>query len=64
MPELAEYDFGEAIRRDPDNADFYINRAEVRIDLGKKKEALSDLNHAVALGVQRADLATLFTQCR
>ena len=64
MLDLAEYDFSEAIRLAPDNTDYVINRADVRIRMGHRKKALSDLNKAVKMGVPKPTLFELFQQCR
>lgn len=34
---LAEYDYSEAIMRDPTNTDYILNRANILITLGKKR---------------------------
>ena len=64
MPDLSEYDFGEAIRLDPTNADYIISRAEVRIALGRKREAREDLQRALSLGISYAEIANLLKRCR
>lgn len=64
LNELAEYDFSEAIRFDEENADYWLDRAEVRISLGRKKEALADIHQAMSLGVARADVEHLLKRCR
>ncbi len=45
--EVAEYDFSEAMRLDPSNSDYILNRADIRIKMGKKKQAREDLDRAV-----------------
>ena len=59
--DVAEYDFSEAIRLDPAEAQYYLNRAIIRITLGKKSLAKEDLDQAVALGVSRAELSELYS---
>ena len=59
--ELAEFDFSEAIRLDPAEPQYLLNRALVRIALGKKRLAKEDLDQAVVLGVSRAELNELFS---
>lgn len=56
MTELAEYDYGEALKRDPDNADYLLARADLRIKLGRMAEARSDLDTLVRLGTPKAAL--------
>ncbi len=63
MLELAEYDYGEAIRLCPDNTDYIINRVDVRLKLGRRKEARDDLELAVSKGVPRPSLADLYAKC-
>ena len=57
--ELAVYDYGEAIRRAPANPDFIIARIDLLARLGRKGEALEDVERAVRLGIPRAQLVKL-----
>ena len=63
MLELAEYDYGEAMRLSPDNIDYILNRVDVRIQLGRRKDAREDLELAVKKGVPRPALDELFDKC-
>lgn len=63
MLELAEYDYGEAIRLCPDNTDYILNRVDVRLLLGRRNEAREDLELAVKKGLPRPALAELFAKC-
>ena len=63
MLELAEYDYTEAISREPSNTDYILNRFDVRLRLGKKKEARDDLELAVKAGIPRPALADYFARC-
>ena len=56
MFELAEYDYGKAIELAPDNMDYRLNRADVRLRLKRKDEARADLDEMVKSGVSRANL--------
>lgn len=56
MNELAEYDYGEALQRDPDNKDYLLARADLRIKLGRSAEARADLDRLVKLGTPKAAL--------
>ncbi len=64
MFDLAEYDFTEAIRLDPTNNDYLINRADIRIRKGDKKHAREDLDEAVRRGIAKPSLAELYGRCR
>lgn len=64
MLELAEYDYSEAIRLDPDNTDYIINRVDVRLRMGKKKEAREDLDDAVKAGIPRPALMEFYARCK
>ncbi|MCR4772964.1 MAG: hypothetical protein K5854_01215 [Prevotella sp.] len=64
MLELAEYDFTEAIKRDPTNTDYILCRADTRIKLKRYKEAREDLDKLVALGISRAGLAEFYKQAK
>ena len=56
MNELAEYDYGEALKRDPNNKDYLLTRADLRIKLGNYAEARRDLDLLVTLGTPKAAL--------
>ena len=62
--EVAEYDFTEAMRLDPSNSDYILNRADIRIKMGKKKQAREDLDRAVLAGVPRPALNEMYARCR
>lgn len=64
MLELAEYDFTEAMRLAPDNTDYIINRADVRIRMKHMQEARQDLDLAVEKGISRPALADLYARCQ
>lgn len=56
MNELAEYDYGKALLLDPDNKDYLLSRADLRIKLRRFTDAQRDLDKLVALGTPRAAL--------
>lgn len=56
MNELAEYDYGEALNRDPDNTDYLLERADLRITLRRYGDARADLDKLVKLGTPKAAL--------
>lgn len=60
MYELAEYDFSRAIQIEPDNTDYILSRADVRIKLGRKAEARKDLERLVYLGISKPSLSDYF----
>lgn len=64
MLELAEYDFSEALKRDAQNTDYLLNRMEVRLKLGKNKDAKEDLDLLVALGVPIGQLREYYKKLR
>ncbi len=64
MLALAEYDYSEAIRLEPSNTDYILNRADIRIMAGKKEDARRDLDMLVKYGIPRASLAELYRKCR
>lgn len=65
MLELAAFDYTEAIKREPHNRDYRLSRADVRLMLKKKEEALEDLEYLVSsLGVARASLKEFFERAR
>lgn len=64
LSELAEYDYGEALRRDPGNTDWLLARADLRLKLSRYDEARSDLDRLVALGTPRAALKDMYTRVK
>lgn len=56
MLELAEYDFGEALKLDSHNPDYRLSRIDVRLRLGRKAEARADLDDLVRQGIARPSL--------
>ena len=64
MMEVAEYDFSQAIRLEPDNVDYLLSRADLLIKMGRKDEARRDLDTAVAKGVPKPSLADMYARCR
>ncbi len=60
MLELAEYDFGEALKLDPKNVDYRVSRADIRIRLGHVEAARDDLDELVRQGVSRPALEDFY----
>ena len=63
MLELSEYDYGKAIEYAPDNKDYILNRADVRIKLHKTDEAREDLEKLIKMGTVRGSLKEYFDRC-
>lgn len=64
MKELAAYDYGEALRRQHDNRDWLLARADLLIALRRYNEARKDLDRLVALGVSRGQLRDMYRQTK
>jgi len=64
MYDVAEYDYCEAIKRDVSNKDYILNRADLRLTMGKSEEARADLDRLVALGVPKANLIEFYRRLR
>ncbi len=64
MLELAEYDYGEALKRDKDNTHYLLNRADIRIRLKRIPEARQDLDRIVQLGTPKAALKEWYDKLR
>lgn len=64
MLELAEYDYGEALKRDKNNTHYLLNRADIRIRLKRFTEARLDLDHIVQLGTPKAALKEWYNKLR
>lgn len=56
LMELAEYDYTEALNHHPNQQDYLLNRADVRIKLGQFEKAKEDVERLVQLGVPRPGL--------
>ena len=64
MKELAVYDYGEALRREPDNRDWLLARADLLIALRRYEDARKDLDRLVKLGVARGELREMYKALR
>lgn len=64
MKELAVYDYGEALRREPNNRDWLLARADLLIALRRYEEARKDLDRLVVLGVARGELREMYKALR
>ena len=62
--DVALYDWDEALRRHPENAEYAVSKADILIGLGRKKEARETLDAAVAHGVLRGALKEWYDRCR
>jgi tetratricopeptide (TPR) repeat protein len=56
MLELAEYDYSKALTLQPDQCDWLLARANLRLQLKRKADAEEDLDRLVALGIPRSTL--------
>lgn len=64
MEELAEYDYSEALRRAPQNQDWLLARADLRIKLKRYKEARQDLDRLVSLGTPKLALKEWYDELK
>ena len=64
MIELAEYDYSEALKRGANNPDYLLNRAEIRIQMGRMKDAKDDLDSLVAQGIPRGRLRDYYRRLK
>lgn len=64
MNELSEYDYSEALKRAPDNKDYLLARANLRIKLRRFADAQADLDTLVRLGTPRAALKDWYDKVR
>lgn len=62
--ETALYDYNEALKREPDNQDYIISKAEVLISMDRKREAKALLDQLVKSGVARGALKDLYAKCK
>lgn len=64
MKELAVYDYGEALRREPDNRDWLLARADLLIALRRYEEARKDLDRLVEIGVAMGELREMYRKAK
>jgi predicted Zn-dependent protease len=64
MFSLAEYDYSEAIRLNPHNTDYLINRADIYIRMRENEKAYQDLKRLQQLGVARKALQPLYDRLK
>lgn len=57
--EAALADLSRAIEMEPTNADFYVSRATLYLDMRKRKQAMLDSRMAVKLGADPKEMASL-----
>lgn len=62
--ETALYDYNEALKREPNNQDYIISKAEVLISMDRKREAKALLDQLVRSGVARGALKDLYAKCK
>lgn len=64
MKELAVYDYGVALLREPDNRDWLLARADLLIALRRYEEARKDLDRLVEIGVARGELREMYRKAK
>ena len=64
MLELAEFDYTKAINKDGSNHDYILDRADIRIQLGKFDDAKDDLDRLVKMGVPRASMKEYYMRIK
>lgn len=64
MKELAVYDYGETLLREPDNRDWLLARADLLIALRRYEEARKDLDRLVEIGVARGELREMYRKAK
>ena len=62
--ELAIFDYSEAIRRDPSNQDYLLNRIDLLLSTKQNEAAIRDLDRLVSLGVNRNSLRELYIKAK
>ena len=64
MLELAEYDYQKAIELDSHNRDYLLNHVDILITLGRKTDALADLETLSGLGMALGELKDFYDRLR
>jgi len=62
--DVALYDWDEAIRRQPLNADFVVSKADILISQNRRDEAYAVLTEAISRGIPRYALKEWLDKCR
>ena len=62
--DVALYDWDEAIRRQPRNADFVVSKVDILIRQNHYAEARAELNQAIRRGIPRDALKEWFDKCK
>jgi len=62
--ELALFDWGEAVRLSPQNADFVASKVEVLLQLKRKKQARKEIGEAIRRGLPRELFREWLQRCR
>ena len=62
--EVAVYDWGEAVRRRPEHADYTVSMVDVLLRLGRKREAREALDALVSKGTPRGVLKEWYDRLR
>lgn len=62
--DVALYDWDEALRRHPENAEYAVSKADVLLGLGRKKEAKETLDAVVLQGTPRGALKEWYDRCK
>ena len=62
--DAALYDWDEALRLAPKNAELVVSKVDVLLRLGRKKEARAALDQAVKQGINRAALREWYNKCK
>ena len=62
--DTALYDWDEALRLAPKNAELVVSKVDVLLRLGRKKEARAALDQAVKQGINRAALREWYDKCK
>lgn len=62
--DVAVYDWGEAVRRRPEHADYTVSMVDVLLRLGRKREARESLDALVSKGTPRGVLKEWYDRIR
>ena len=62
--DAALFDWDEALRLNPKNAELTVSKVDVLLRLGRKNEAREALNEALKQGALRAELKEWFEKCK
>ena len=61
---MALLDVEQALKLSPGDAELYVFKAQIHLVMKNKTQARADLDKAVSLGINRAQVAEMYKRCK